>query len=114
MRVPFAHVLQLPISAHPHVVHSACKSLFSANVQCWPTLYIRGKQGLASAVDNVRVRTDGQLQYVGEWHSHPSGYSTKPSTDDTKVCEWLAKYAERDGNPPVMLIAGEKDVRLFV
>ena len=80
----------------------------------WPTLYIRGRQGLEGAVNQVRERTDGQLQYMGEWHSHPKGHSTEPSNDDKKVLEWLAKHTARDCNPPVMLIVGEKDVRIFL
>lgn len=80
----------------------------------WPTLYIRGKQGLEGAVTQVRERTDGQLQYMGEWHSHPKGHSTEPSTDDRRVLDWLATHTARDGNPPVMLIVGEKDIRIFL
>jgi integrative and conjugative element protein (TIGR02256 family) len=80
----------------------------------WPTLYIRGRHGLEGAVNQVSERSDGQLQYMGEWHSHPKGHSTEPSNDDKKVLEWLAKHTARDGNPPVMLIVGEKDVRIFL
>lgn len=80
----------------------------------WPTLYIRGCEGLKGAIDEVIRRTDGQLQYIGEWHSHPDGYSTNPSGDDRKVFSWLNEHLARDGNPPVMLIAGEKDFRIFV
>jgi integrative and conjugative element protein (TIGR02256 family) len=80
----------------------------------WPRLYIRGRQGLEGAVNLVRERTDGQLQYMGEWHSHPMGHSTEPSDDDKKVLEWLPKHTARDGNPPVMLIVGEKDLRIFL
>jgi len=80
----------------------------------WPTLYVRGSQGLESAVKRVRERTDNQLQYIGEWHSHPDGYNTEPSGDDKTVFGWLAEHAARDSNPPVMAIAGEKDIRIFV
>lgn len=80
----------------------------------WPTLYIRGKDGLESAASKVRDRTDNQLQSVGEWHSHPDGYGSEPSDDDRQVFGWLTEHAGRDSNPPVMIIAGQKDVRIFV
>lgn len=80
----------------------------------WPTLYIRGCQGLESAVSKVGQRTNGQLRYVGEWHSHPNGYTTDPSKDDKKVLGWLTENAARDSNPAVMAIVGEKDMRVFV
>jgi integrative and conjugative element protein (TIGR02256 family) len=80
----------------------------------WPTLYIRGNQGLENAVDRVRERTNNQLQYIGEWHSHPNGYSTEASRDDRKVFGWLSEQAARDSNPPVMVIGGEKNIRIFV
>jgi integrative and conjugative element protein (TIGR02256 family) len=80
----------------------------------WPTLYVRGCKGLRNALDEVVARSDGQLQYVGEWHSHPDRYSTDPSPDDRKVFAWLTEHMARDGNPPLMLIAGERDFRFFV
>ena len=80
----------------------------------WPTLYIRGCQGLESAVNKVGQRTNGQLHYVGEWHSHPNGYTTDPSKDDKKVFRWLTENAARDSNPPLMAIVGEQDMRVFV
>jgi len=80
----------------------------------WPTLYIRGCKGLKEAIDQLRGRTDNQLDYIGEWHSHPKSYGTNPSDDDRKVFAWLTEHMQRDGNPPLMLIAGENDFRFFI
>lgn len=76
----------------------------------WPDLYIRGCRGLARQVKDVFEKSDGTLQYIGQWHSHPDGYSTSPSTDDHKVFDWIKQRVEREGYPPVMLIAGESGV----
>jgi len=54
------------------------------------------------------------LQYVGEWHSHPDGYTTDPSQDDKQLFRWLEEHAARDSNPPVMIIVGEKEIRVFI
>lgn len=81
----------------------------------WPTLYIRGSQGLESKVKAIVKATDGALQYVGEWHSHPKGHSTKPSKDDKKVFEWLTEVMASDGLPALMMIVGDDTTfRLFI
>ncbi|MBS1769714.1 MAG: ThiF family adenylyltransferase [Acidobacteria bacterium] len=74
----------------------------------WPTGYLRGVAGLKEGVEEVSGITDGQLGYVGEWHSHPRGASSNASDDDAKVFTWLAEQRSRDGYPPVMAIFGER------
>lgn len=73
----------------------------------WPVLYIRGYKGLAERLQDIDTATGGMLQYVGEWHSHPDGFSTNPSADDRKVFRWLLEHMRMDGLPPVMAIVGE-------
>jgi len=73
----------------------------------WSTLYIRGCRGLNEEVQSLTAKTDGMLEYVGEWHSHPKGASTAPGTDDRRVFAWLADHMAREGLPPVILIVGE-------
>jgi hypothetical protein len=73
----------------------------------WPTLYIRGCEGLAAQVDEIRQVTGHNLEYVGEWHSHPDRASMVPSNDDLKVFAWLTQEMDLEGKPPLMLIAGE-------
>lgn len=79
-----------------------------------PTSYIRGCRGLESAVSDAMAKTDGQLQYLGEWHSHPVGHSAEPSEDDCKLFDWVREYTTQDGYPPVMFIVGEKESRWLV
>lgn len=73
----------------------------------WPTLYIRGKRGLKPQVDRIQELTDGQLEYVGEWHSHPDNCPCLPSEDDLKVFSWLTKNMDDAGLPALMGIAGQ-------
>jgi len=74
----------------------------------WPTVYIRGSQGLIEAVETVKRSTHENLVYVGEWHSHPSGFGCRPSGDDIKAFSYLSKWMMVDGFPALMLIAGDK------
>lgn len=73
----------------------------------WPTLYIRGSRGLRGAVDHVQDVTQGMIEYVGEWHSHPCGALTAASQDDLQVFAWLTSLMEADDRPAVMIIVGD-------
>jgi hypothetical protein len=73
----------------------------------WPTLYIRGYEGLTARLREIGAITRGMLEYVGEWHAHPNGHGCTPSKDDREAFAWLAQERRRDGRMPLMLIAGE-------
>lgn len=75
--------------------------------QEWPTLYIRGCRGLRTKVDEMAARTDGMIEYIGEWHSHPRGCSTAPSDDDLQVFAWLTESMNVEGLPALMMIVGD-------
>lgn len=75
--------------------------------QEWPTMYIRGYEGLGQELDRVARITANQLTYAGEWHSHPADVECKPSRDDQKAFECLSEVMELDGLPPLMLIVGD-------
>lgn len=74
-----------------------------------PKGYTRGYEGLLEQITEVERITLGNLRYVGEWHSHPAGYSCTPSSQDHEVFDWLAGKMGFDGLPPLMLIAGDGD-----
>lgn len=80
----------------------------------WPTLYIRGASGLRQQVERVHEATAGQLHYVGEWHSHPKGFSPLPSDDDAKVFDWITEALDVDDLPATMLIVSDDRVATFI
>jgi hypothetical protein len=81
----------------------------------WPMLYIRGARGMKPKVESIMDTTDGALQYVGEWHSHPAGTTTSPSKNDLQVFAWLTERMDADGLPAIMMIVGDTDrVSCFV
>lgn len=80
----------------------------------WPTLYIRGAAGLASAVEHANAATAGQVHYIGEWHSHPRGIPPLPSRDDMQVFAWITTALDADDLPAVMMILGDGGSALFV
>lgn len=79
----------------------------------WPTLYIRGSEGLRERVSGITEMTAGQLEYVGEWHSHPDRCSCLPSDDDFKVFSWMTDRMVAAGFPAIMAIVGEENSSLW-
>jgi hypothetical protein len=75
----------------------------------WPTSYIRGCEGLAEKVKAAQTQTLGQINYVGEWHSHPQGASTNPSQDDLKAYGWLVGHMSVESLPAIMMIIGDNN-----
>jgi integrative and conjugative element protein (TIGR02256 family) len=78
------------------------------------TSFIRGSYGLKPLVDEIKQISMENLQNIGEWHSHPPGYSTNRSEDDKKLLKSIGKDLEQDGKPALMLIVGENDVSWFI
>jgi hypothetical protein len=79
-----------------------------------PTEFIRGTMGLRETVEAAIARSAGQIRYVGEWHSHPKGSSSRPSTIDIEQLAWLSTTMAGDGMPGVMFIVGENEARHLV
>lgn len=71
------------------------------------TAFERGVSGLAAAVKEAAERSLHQVRYVGEWHSHPRGSSTRPSATDIRQLCWLTDELESEGAPALMAIAGD-------
>lgn len=80
----------------------------------WPTLYIRGSISLQDDLKRVTRLTGGNLEYVGEWHSHPVGCSCRPSRDDEKVFAWLTRHMDEEGQPALMAIVGDRGPHVFL
>ena len=71
------------------------------------TAFVRGFAGLREELEAIEARSGGQVNYVGEWHSHPDGAGTTPSPDDAVLLASIADEMRMDGWPGVMMIVGE-------
>lgn len=96
---------------HIHLVHAAPAPPDSREER---TQFIRGVQGVTELMDEVRLRTAGQVRYVGEWHSHPPRTSARPSAMDGAQIDWLAALMGIDSIPALMLIAGESETAVIL
>lgn len=73
----------------------------------------RGVEGLTRAVEGATRRTAGVVGYVGEWHSHPDGYSSAPSGHDLYQLVYLALGMSDDGLLAVQVIVSEDEVQIL-
>ena len=88
-------------------IESPCDSISS------PTSYIRGCDGVKEKLDKIESITQGNLCYVGEWHSHPFN-DTEQSDDDKVLMQAILDYTRDRCQPACMLIIGEdKDALSF-
>ena len=71
--------------------------------------YIRGTRRLKGDVNRIVDITDGMLEYVGEWHSHPDGYGIEPSENDRRLLEWVKEGMETVGHPGLIGIVGSNN-----
>lgn len=74
-----------------------------------PTRYVRGIEGMRRKADEIIERTAGNMVYLGEWHSHPKGSPTAPSSDDLNVLKTVTDWVAPAGQPGMIMIAGDGD-----
>lgn len=78
------------------------------------TEFVRGSFGLKPQIEQIKMITLNNLQYIGEWHSHPVGYSAQPSDLDKNLLATLAQNQHQDGKPALILIIGERDFSFHI
>jgi len=74
----------------------------------------RGKQGVIDKYQMYQKVTDNQIQYLGEWHSHPKGCSTNPSSLDMNLFTYLSENLSRQGYPAIMSIIGDNSCNFIL
>ena len=75
--------------------------------------FTRGTEGVRELLDDALDRTQGQLRYVGEWHSHPPRSGAMPSATDLAQIDWLSALFDMDALPALMLIAAEAEISVI-
>ncbi|MBK7806307.1 MAG: Mov34/MPN/PAD-1 family protein [Saprospiraceae bacterium] len=78
-----------------------------------PTSFLRGNDGVEGKLNLISNQTHGNLKYMGEWHSHPTKATTKPSEKDNVQLDWLRKQSEEQLFPYFMLIMGDNSYDLY-
>ena len=72
--------------------------------QEWPNLYIRGAAGLRNRIQAMSEASHDNVNYVGEWHSHPPRCGPGASQTDRIALSKLADEIRVSDLPALMLI----------
>lgn len=78
------------------------------------TGFERGSVGVYKTIHELEQSTIGNLTYVGEWHSHPPGAVSTPSSDDKVLLRWIGDILADVEAPATMLIFGEDGCRIVL
>jgi integrative and conjugative element protein (TIGR02256 family) len=65
-----------------------------------PQLFKRDGEYSQRVLDGIVVETGGDLDYVGEWHSHPARFG--PSARDVAAMRWIASNRKYAVKRPIM------------
>ncbi len=68
------------------------------------TIFIREPGTLNERLSEIHKMTNGEIEYLGEWHSHPNGPTT-PSSIDINAMEIIAKDKNINIDKPLLMIA---------
>lgn len=68
------------------------------------TIFIRKPGTLNERLNEIHRVTNGEIQYLGEWHSHPDG-PTSPSRTDINAMQKIAKDKKINIDKPLLMIA---------
>ena len=77
------------------------------------TSFVRGSIGVHKTITELETDTLGNLTYIGEWHSHPPGASSNPSSDDRLLLSWVGENVEPFEAPAIMIISADEGHRLL-
>lgn len=67
------------------------------------TIFIREPGTLNERLLEIHKMTNGKIEYLGEWHSHPNG-STTPSSTDIYAMEIISKDKNINIDRPLLMI----------
>lgn len=81
--------------------------------QGWPYAFRMGVQDVPEEVRQIRERTGGLIDYVGEWHSHPRG-SQQLSRRDLEAAEQVAANLSRVGLPTHIMIVSHNGCYSYI
>jgi integrative and conjugative element protein (TIGR02256 family) len=79
-----------------------------------PESFERGVKGLRTRVEQIGRHSVGQIVYLGEWHSHPPGYTSQESDKDVWQLLYLGDVLRAEDLPALMLIVAEDDYRWLI
>lgn len=67
-----------------------------------PHMFRRDGDYSQKALDSIVIKSHGEYDYIGEWHSHPARYA--PSVKDVAAMRWVADNSKYATAQPIMCL----------
>lgn len=78
-----------------------------------PSSFTRGEDNVEEFLAEIQVKTHGVVKYIGEWHSHPKGYSATMSSDDKIQLQQLSERLSTIGYPAYQMIVADNEIKVY-
>lgn len=78
-----------------------------------PYYFIRGTKNVPEEIESIRKKTGGLLDYVGEWHTHPTG-GNKPSETDIDAVNELRAILDKIPYPTFISIVTPSKINPYI
>lgn len=79
------------------------------------TCFSRGILGLPEKITAINEESGGQLGYIGEWHTHPSGTPSMSQTDFATAQRFKTEFVSmRNSIPVFMMIFSPKGMAAYI
>jgi integrative and conjugative element protein (TIGR02256 family) len=101
------------IDFYKKIIYCVSQIYAPADSKEYPSSFVRGCNGLKQELDRIHNCTRGNLEYIGEWHSHPNSH-TGQSCDDKKLLKEIADYNILQGAPGLMMIVGKDHIDIYI
>lgn len=72
-----------------------------------PYAFKMGVKNVSKNIKEIMKKTRGQITYLGEWHSHPTG-SSRLSTTDQNARKQLSAYFNKIQRPTIVMVVTPK------
>lgn len=96
------------------------KIIYMVDIYCpednleYPTAFIRGCKNLQKKLEEISINTANNIEYIGEWHSHPRNCSISMSILDEELLNYLHLKRSPEGYPGVLVIMSDENENMGI
>ena len=78
-----------------------------------PLAFVRGTYNLTEDVTTIREITGGMIDYIGEWHTHPTGSARLSAVDKTAIGK-IKKHLDKIKYPTLVTIVNRQRLHPYI
>lgn len=103
---------KVSIDYSEYIITNACE--ISSSLMRTPTLFIRDYKKAQEVINNLWKNSNGIINYLGEWHTHPNMMGAPSSIDIKTISNIYFKIEKEIEKLFLVIIGGNKDIFIGV